>query len=107
MPRPLVRPTILDLTVMLYNVFKAADHRQVGFEDANRTLQDLITAFSAEISADTELLESAMWSCNLLDEKDEFWHPLNHSFKEFAGKFEGQANVEFDRKYNYFKKKEN
>lgn len=76
----------LDLVVLMFNVFKAEKDPQVGFEDANNTLEMLIKQLNFRFKTSPEAIESALWSCNLLDEKKEFWHPFGMSFDAFVKK---------------------
>lgn len=96
----------LDIMVLLYNVHRGAqfeDH--VGFEDADRTLHQLTTDLTdGRIKVPQGALESALWSCNLMDEVDEFWSPTDESFDEFVSRmlkyFSHDQQLEFDKFFN-------
>ncbi len=95
------RPVSLyNLMVLLWNVHKGVGLRQVGFEDADHTLESLTRALSPEVLLKKDLIESAMWSCNLLDEQGKFCHPRGISFDEFKKKLE--YTDKFNKKYNLF-----
>lgn len=68
--------------VLLEHVSRGAAHPKVGFEDATRTRWHMERAFM-ERAVDVEAVESALWSCNLLDELGEFKHPYGITFDEF------------------------
>lgn len=74
----------LDLAILLNNVFMAASDPEIGFEDANETLDSLVRKMNHEIQMDLSLLEAALWSCNMLKEKDKFWHPRGLTFRQFV-----------------------
>lgn len=100
------RITALDLVVLLLNVIKGEKTSTVGFEDANRTFKELVGTLGhkKKIMVADSLIESALWSCNLLDEQDKFEHPLGHKFTPWM-----KALLEpdgFDRMYNFIKNKE-
>lgn len=74
---------------------------KVGFEDCDRTLlmlSKLLTRNS--ITVRREHLESALWSCNLMDEAGEFWSPRGESFDEFVNRLLLPYQGEFDKFYN-------
>ena len=106
MSRSVKWPEVLaiDLVVMLFNVLKASQDEQVGFEDANNTLESLIRKLNAGIRLDPSLIESCLWSCNLLSEKDSFWHPKGVTFDQFVARALPQYN--FNKIYNTIEKKE-
>lgn len=85
----------LDLAILLYHVHRGAQHNEVGFEDAQESLESLTKALNKEISIPLQNLESALWSANLLDENNEFWHPEGLTFDEWVKKAFGK----YDRFY--------
>jgi hypothetical protein len=89
----LVRPgaqwrwlNVTDLAILLYNVYKGVVHPQVGFEDANETLDTLVRSYNKTFPMDPAHIESALWSCNLLNEQGEFWHPKGMEFEVWVKK---------------------
>lgn len=94
------RITGLDALVLLVHIIQGAKHPEVGFEDTNHTRGQLRHALDCEIVVTEDVLESALWSCNLMDETKAFWHPDGLSFEEFV---KGLSSQDFDRFYNYFK----
>ncbi len=98
--------SVLDLVVMLTNVIKGAQTSTVGFEDADRTYRQIVNQLgkAKKVMIPDSLIESALWSCNLLHEQGKFEHPLDVKFTPWM-----KALVKpdgFDRKYNFIKEKE-
>lgn len=94
--------SVMDLTVLLYHIYRGAQHSEVGFEDADKTLVQLSNALQVRRAAiPREVLESALWSCNLLNEVDEFWHPKGLSFRDWVKHMLAPYNSEFDEFYNW------
>ena len=76
---------ILDAAILLMNIYRGAQSSKVRFEDAARTLEELVVDLHGKkgIRVQRSVIESALWSCNLLDELGKFWHPKGRSFDEF------------------------
>jgi hypothetical protein len=98
--------SVLDAGVLLMNVYLAAKNQNVGYEDINRSLDNLVRQFIAggTVPLRTDVFESAAWSANLLSERNEFWHPRDYSFDRFM---DGclQKGQKFDKVYNRIVKK--
>lgn len=93
---------LLDLTVLLYHIHRGAQHSEVGFEDADKTLKQLSNALQVKrATIPREVFESALWSCNLLDEVGEFWHPRGTPFKRWVKRMLKPYNSEFNQFYNW------
>lgn len=75
---------LFDLAILLLNVHKAANLPDVGFEDADRTIEELTRKLEHRVLKDPSLLESALWSCNMLAEREAFDHPQGKDIKEFV-----------------------
>ena len=106
MARTTRKITLLDLAVLLVNIHKGAEDKGVGFEDAENTLLTLTKKLEGlrGIPLKSTLLEGALWSCNLLDERGKFWHPQGKSFEDYVKTLTRRGEM-FDRRYNYFKEK--
>lgn len=76
---------------------------EVGFEDANQTIEALCAKLNMKVTVRESDVESALWSCNLLSEKRRFWHPKGLTFDEFLSKLLPGAS--FDKMYNVIKEK--
>lgn len=76
---------LFQAAVILSNLAIARKDKDVGFEDADRTYDEVIDAFTrgGTVSVKQEVLESALWACNLLDERGKFFHPSGKSFDRF------------------------
>jgi hypothetical protein len=93
-----------DLTVLIYNVWKGAEDRRVGFEDARETVDSIVAKLNKTFLTDPSLLESGLWSCNLLNEQGEFWHPQGRTFDEFVREILAPGE-RFHRAYNVIERK--
>ncbi len=100
-----VSVNMLDLVSLLYHVHKGATHPRVGFEDCERTLKKLTEELSPRrIQVPLAAIESALWSCNLMDEQQEWWSPQSETFERFSTRLLDEADSEtkfrFNRIYN-------
>jgi hypothetical protein len=94
---------LLDIAVLLYGITRAAADEQIGFEDAQATMDQIIGQLcKKKVLVDPRVLESALWSCNLLDEKGAFWHPKDQTFEAFVKDLLGSDR--FNRIYNVIEK---
>ncbi len=96
------RINMLDAMALLYNVYAAARHEEIGFVDCERTLYELTLALSADyVEVPQDVMESALWSANMMNEVKEFWHPYKRvGFDRFTNKLISTHNVHFDEFYN-------
>ncbi len=98
--------SVLDIATLLVHVHRGAQlEEKVGFEDCESTLHELTKKLAPfRLSIDRVPLESALWSCNLMDEVGEWWSPTGESFDTFVARIaKGYA---FDKFFNLLKKKE-
>lgn len=93
-----------DLTTLIFNLWRGAADKNVGWEDAARTLDDISYNLDFYSVQKVDVLESALWSCNLLHEQGKFWDIKNRSFDEFVKVILPEFN--FDKDYNFLTKKE-
>lgn len=91
--------TALDLVVMLDNVYQASQEKDIGFEDPRETLASFLFRLNKMMRLYTEDVESALWSCNLLNEKGKFRHPRGWTFDQFLEKL--LRGDSFNKDYNY------
>lgn len=94
---------MLHLTALLYNIYQGALDGEVGFEDAHRTLEGLTAPLNKSTQVLTSVLESALWSCNLMNEQGKWWHPTGITFDEFLK--EVLEKDSFDKMYNLIVRK--
>lgn len=90
---------LLDSAILLYHVHRGAQHPKVGFEDTNRSLDQLTHALGKPAWIEKPVVESALWSANLLDEQNQFWHPKGLNFTQFVQTLLGPGEA-FDLFYN-------
>lgn len=89
----------LDLVVILDNIFRAAQDKDIGFEDPRETLDSFVFRMNKALRLYTEDIESGLWSCNLLDEKGKFRHPKGWTFDQFLERI--LRGDKFNKDYNY------
>lgn len=91
-----------ELVVLLYNLSVGNTMRDVGFEDAENELLDVIRGLDKPVHVNRKLVESALWSSNIMDENKLFWNPLRTSFKNFVNKIATFNKLKFNHRYNFF-----
>ncbi len=89
------RITLLDLLTLLYHVHEGALAPEVGFLDANNTIQSLTKKLNRETWIENSTLESALWSCNLMNEVEKFRDYKGRSFDDLLKSILGKD--EYDR----------
>lgn len=106
------RLSLLDIVTLLYNVYRGAQTPDVGYEDCDRTLKEMIRDFGGRTTRaqiPRETLESAMWSCNQMDVIGKFWSPTNEKFSDLVRRIEQSAvdgaAIKFDHRYNLLREK--
>lgn len=104
-PRIGVKVKLFDLMILMFNMYRGLETKSVGFEDANNTIGTLTYGLGGKIQVELDDVESALWSCNLLDEKDKFWHPHKLSFDDFVQGIMGPG-FKFNKKYNWIELKD-
>ncbi len=78
--------TALDAAVLLMHVMDGLADKDVGFEDADKTYEQVRNSLNRTFMLSKETIESALWACNLLNEKGKFKHPDGMSFEGFVSK---------------------
>lgn len=77
-------------------------HSDDADNDADRTVEEIVAeidAFDGYLSKG--VLESALYCCNIENEKKKFWHPLGWSFDKFL-KDVVPKQQKFNKYYNVF-----
>lgn len=101
------RLTLLECAVLVHNLIEATQHPEVGFEDLEHSYKRLRGRLASKTTdVPREILESYLWSANLLNEVGLFWHPDGVPFKDFVGRILNE-DEEFDYFYNYIKERKN
>jgi hypothetical protein len=95
--------SVIDLVALIDSVSKGAAMAEIGFEDADRTLEQLYTALNKPVKIDKELIESALWSANLLNQAGLFRHPLNMSFPNMVSRIVPEG-LTYDSFFNLISK---
>lgn len=90
---------ILDLVIILDNVWQASKDRDIGFEDPREMLHNFLFRMNKQTRLYTEDIESGLWSCNLLNEKGKFRHPRGWTFDQFLIRL--LRGDTFNKQYNY------
>ena len=100
--RPLNRKLsvkLSDIMVLMYHLHMANDRAGIGFEDADYTIEEIMVELEKAAPLLKDVLERALWSCNLMDEAGYFWHPDGITFDSFIRRLlKGRAR--FDKRYN-------
>jgi hypothetical protein len=111
--------TMMDIMVLLVNLHLAAQDEDISHGDPDKSLRDLTkhltkkrkNQFEKEAAprrfpVDQDILESALWACNMMNEKKKFWSPYQRKesvkFNEYLKTVLKEDQV-FDLDYNYIK----
>jgi hypothetical protein len=89
---------LVELVTMLHNVWEGSRQELVGFEDARETINSLTKRLNKSVVVDPNLLESCLWSCNLMNEQGKFWDCRGRNFEEFLR--EALPGAKLDPFYN-------
>ena len=108
------RVNLLDLAVLLYHIHRGAQlEHSVGFEDCDYTLSQLTKELSpCRAEVDQATLQSALWSCNLMDEVGEWDSPTGEDFDSFLARLlkfapkDPSSRLTYDKFYNLLSKTE-
>lgn len=95
--RPWKHIRLLDVAVLLYNMHLGAADESVGFEDAAESLETLTRKLNKQILVEPAVLESLLWSSNLLHEQGKWHHPKGVDFNEWVNSL-----IKPDRFERYF-----
>lgn len=90
----------LDLTTLLYNIQQGSQEKDIGWEDASLSLNSIMRFLKGNSYITLDHVESALWSCNLRDEKGRFWDIKGRDFDQFVRSLLPQEK--FNRQYNFF-----
>jgi hypothetical protein len=93
----------LDLAILLYHVWRGSQEPEIGHADAKESLTTLTNQLNRKVYLDPALIESALWSANMLDEDGKFWHPHGLTFDEWVRNMLG-SRKEYNRNYGTIEK---
>lgn len=101
-----VKISLMDAAILLYLVHQAANDPKIGYEDVELPLAMLTrTLNSNTIKLKVPMIESMLWSANLMAERGRFKTPQGETFEEFVARLLDDAGYEgkldFDKKYNW------
>lgn len=99
-----VAVSTIDLAILIANLHFASQDPQIGFEDADRTLTDLLKEMKRFVPIRLGVLESALWASNLSHEKGKFFHPTDEAFGTFVSKML-EPSYRFDPVLNLIEEK--
>jgi hypothetical protein len=103
-PKRPLNVSVLDIVVFIENVRRGAEHSEVGFADANETVQTMCAKLNKVVQLPEEVVESALWSCNLMDEAGIFWHPTDRKFSQWLKDLERIGKFDFETDYNLIRR---
>ena len=70
----------LEAVVLLHHVVNSDDAEN----DADRTVAELVEEIDGyRRTISKSVMESALYCCNMMDEKGKFWHPQGLTFEKF------------------------
>lgn len=92
----------LDLAALILAVSKAAKDPEIGWLDANRSLEEFYFRYGFKVKIPLRFAETALYCANLLDEQGKWEHPLGWSFNHFLR--EMKLKNRFSKKYNWIEK---
>ena len=100
----MIRVRAADLVALRAMVLAGASHKDVGFEDTDRTLPQLNRYLDVGLRVNQGVLESALWSASLMEEAGVFVHPEGNTFGEMLHRIVPKG-YRFDRMHHLFIKK--
>lgn len=101
---PIHKVTLLDLSVLLYHLGLASRHAEVGYNDADESLLQVLGRLNVRVNLPQSTLEALLYASNLLDENQSFKHPMGVSFNEWVKRLVGKE-MKFHPFYNTLEKK--
>lgn len=97
--------TLMDLLILLGNLHRGNEDKNVGFEDTDRTVWELTHTLNRKLSLPMGVVESALWSCTMNFEKNKFWHPGGTPFKSWLARLLKHSDMDYDQIYCTISKK--
>lgn len=101
-----MRVSLLTTGVLLRGILHAAEHKDIGHLDAEKTLKHMRDVLNKKIHLPQEVVESALFACRLLEENgEELGHPDGMSWANMVTSLCGEG-YKFDPEFSLFEKKE-
>jgi len=94
---------VADLAALVECLAKGKANNAVGFEDAVRTYNQVLNILNVKVAVDQEVVESALWSANLLNDIGMFTHPLSVDFNQMIQRITPEG-FKFDSEFNLMEK---
>jgi len=91
---------LVDLAVLLYNLRRAASDPEIGFDDADRTLHEILEALNRRVEVKMDLVSSLMWAANMLHEQQKWDDVRGYTFEEFVKTLTAYTRTTFNKDYN-------
>lgn len=92
--------TLGQLAVLLWHLYRCANDPDIGYLDANVSLEDLIKKrLNKRVVVSKRDMEAMLWAANMADQHGFFWSPDNKKFTEFIQPLL-YSNEAFDRTWN-------
>jgi hypothetical protein len=95
--------SLIDLSMLIYYAYVAAEHPEIGNSHAYSTTEGLVRSqLNRSTLIGKEALEAALYNANILEEQGLFWSPHFSSFKEMAEHLlhSKKTGLTFDSFYN-------
>lgn len=96
--------SLMDLLTLILNIQKGAATKEVGFVDANETLQSLTKQLNKAAWVEQSVLESGLYSCSMMNEQGLFEDIKNRPFQTYLKDVLGPG-VAFDSFFHLIKDK--
>jgi hypothetical protein len=90
----------VQLVVLLFHLYRAEQEPELKACHALKTFQEQVAPWKGRTFRLTSRdLEDALWACQMLSEKGEFWHPEGKTVKEYAQECIGKKFGTWDEFY--------
>ncbi len=86
----------VDALILVYHV----THCEDAENDADRTIEELINHLDTFGYIGKGVLESALYCCNMENERRKFWHPQKRTFDSFLDRMLPN-DQKFNKEYNF------
>ncbi len=100
--------SLIDLGLLIYYAYVAAEHPEIGNNHAYATTEGLVKGqLNRSTLITRDALEAALYNANILDEHGLFWHPHFKDFKTLVASLlhTNTTGIYFDDFYNLIRRK--
>lgn len=95
-----MRIRLLDVAVMLEDLYEAKSHPEIGWGDANVSIQEYRRILNTFVEIPDNIIEGGLWASNMLNEVGKFKHPDRLKFKTWVKKLFNGTGKKFNFIYN-------